>query len=276
MLDYTVSQARKLGMDVDMTLGTGWCFGGPNVPVEQSCIRANATTSRVAGGNAFVLKADRKNVQAVVAYDENGKTIDLTDKLDAGGASPALPGKSLWTVYTVSLRPVRTPVKRAAPGGEGPMLNPFYAAAIRHYLLRFSDAFAMYNGLRPRAVYQDSYEYQSTWSPDLFAEFEKRRGYRLQERLPELFGGADGDKPAGEVRFSRNDLRHDGRKLHAAVGAMGARPRHVDPRPGARLAGQPAGPLRGGRHARNGDVFPRPRTLGLQIRVFGRPRGRAS
>ena len=152
---------------------------------------------RVAGGNAFVLKADRKNVQAVVAYDENGKTIDLTDKLDAGVRSPALPGKSLWTVYTGSLRPVRTPVKRAAPGGEGPMLNPFYGAAIRHYLLRFSDAFAMYNGLRPRAVYQDSYEYQSA----LVARFVRR--IRETTRLPparracrNCSAAQDGDKPA--------------------------------------------------------------------------------
>src|SRR5688572_30508315 len=32
MLNYTVTEARRLGLDVDMTTGTGWCFGGgPNV-----------------------------------------------------------------------------------------------------------------------------------------------------------------------------------------------------------------------------------------------------
>jgi hypothetical protein len=196
MLSYTVSQARKLGMDADMTLGTGWCFGGPNVPQDQACIRANAAIVRVVAGHSFVLKTGRQNLQAVVAYDEDGKALDLADKLNAAGSSPVLGGKGTWTVYAVSLRPVRTPVKRAAPGGEGPMLNPFYEAAIRHYLLRFSEAFAAYSGPRPRAVYQDSYEYQSAWSPDLFAEFQKRRGYRLQEYLPEIFGAAGGDRAA--------------------------------------------------------------------------------
>ena len=31
MLDHTVTEAQRLGLGVDMTTGTGWCFGGPNV-----------------------------------------------------------------------------------------------------------------------------------------------------------------------------------------------------------------------------------------------------
>ena len=31
MFDFTVRQARSLGLFVDMTTGTGWCFGGPNL-----------------------------------------------------------------------------------------------------------------------------------------------------------------------------------------------------------------------------------------------------
>ncbi|MFB3828026.1 MAG: glycosyl hydrolase [Bryobacteraceae bacterium] len=34
MLRHTVTEARRLGMGVDMTTGTGWCFGGPNIPPE--------------------------------------------------------------------------------------------------------------------------------------------------------------------------------------------------------------------------------------------------
>ena len=29
MLDYTVAEAQRLDLGVDMTTGTGWCFGGP-------------------------------------------------------------------------------------------------------------------------------------------------------------------------------------------------------------------------------------------------------
>ena len=34
MLDHSVRKARALGMFVDMTTGTGWCFGGPNLPAD--------------------------------------------------------------------------------------------------------------------------------------------------------------------------------------------------------------------------------------------------
>ena len=51
-------------------------------------------------------------------------------------------------------------------------------------------------GARPRAQYHDSYEYRSDWSPDFFAQFEKRRGYRLQDELPALFGKKPSERAA--------------------------------------------------------------------------------
>src|SRR3982751_3327478 len=38
MMGYTVDEARRLDLGADMTLGSGWCFGGPTV----SDINANA------------------------------------------------------------------------------------------------------------------------------------------------------------------------------------------------------------------------------------------
>ena len=32
MLDFAVREGGRLDLGVDMTTGTGWCFGGPNVP----------------------------------------------------------------------------------------------------------------------------------------------------------------------------------------------------------------------------------------------------
>ena len=46
------------------------------------------------------------------------------------------------------------------------------------------------------AVFQDSYEYRSDWSPDFFAQFEKLRGYKLQTELPALFGTNEDDHAA--------------------------------------------------------------------------------
>ena len=50
MLGYTITEARRLGMDVDMTLGTGWCFGGPNVPEHHSGLRATCKVLDVPAG----------------------------------------------------------------------------------------------------------------------------------------------------------------------------------------------------------------------------------
>ena len=39
MLRFSVEETGRLDMGVDITTGTGWCFGGPNVPLEQGCLR---------------------------------------------------------------------------------------------------------------------------------------------------------------------------------------------------------------------------------------------
>ena len=67
------------------------------------------------------------------------------------------------------------------------MLNPAYPQAMRDWLPWFDQAFAGYTGSKPHAVFQDSYEYRTDWSPDFFAQFEKLRGYKLQTELPALF-----------------------------------------------------------------------------------------
>ena len=90
-----------------------------------------------------------------------------------------------WKVYAVSgKRPTGQKVKRAAPGGEGPMLNPFFPEAIQTLSAPLQRGLrAEYGVAAPRAMYHDSYEYTTGWSPDLFAEFEHRRGYRLQHHV---------------------------------------------------------------------------------------------
>ena len=67
------------------------------------------------------------------------------------------------------------------------MLNLIYSNAMPVFLRSHTEAFAKYRGAKPRAQYHDSYEYKTDWSPDFFAQFEKRRGYKLQSELPALF-----------------------------------------------------------------------------------------
>lgn len=71
-------------------------------------------------------------------------------------------------------------VKRAAPGGEGYVIDHFDHAAVARYLERFDTAFAHQNVPFPHTMFNDSYEvYGADWTPKLYAEFQKRRGYDL-------------------------------------------------------------------------------------------------
>lgn len=157
MLAFTVREADGLDMGVDMTTGTGWCFGGPTITAEE----ANAVP---------------------VVRVTNG-------------------------VYTVTQRPTAK-VKRAAPGDEGWMLNPFYPEAMTNYLRWFDAAFAQAPRPWPRAQYQDSYEYESAWAPDLLAQFARRRGYRLQDEWAALFGHETNDE-AGRVKCDYRETLSD-------------------------------------------------------------------
>ena len=129
LLRHTLAEAERLGLGIDMTLGTGWCLGGPNVRDEDA------------------------NTLVVVRPDG------------------------------FSTKPSGQKVKRAAPGGEGWMLNPASERAMRRYLERFTRAFSGWRGALPRAIYQDSYEYSNDWAPELLTTFERRFGYRLQDYL---------------------------------------------------------------------------------------------
>jgi hypothetical protein len=76
------------------------------------------------------------------------------------------------------------------------MLNPFYGPALDLYLMRFERALEGSGGPLPRAMYHDSFEYSCDWSPNLFDQFERRRGYRLQMHLPALSGEGDAEQVA--------------------------------------------------------------------------------
>ena len=104
-------------------------------------------------------------------------------KKTEAGASPT---------YTVEIGRTKQKVKRAAPGGEGFVIDHFDHQAVKHYLERFDKAFAESGVAWPHTFFNDSYEvYGANWTPTLFDEFQKRRGYDLREHLTELLGITD-------------------------------------------------------------------------------------
>ena len=111
-------------------------------------------------------------------------------------------------VYTVEIGRTKQKVKRAAPGGEGWVVDHFDREAVRNYLDRFEKAFAASGVPYPHTFFNDSYEvYKANWTPTLFDEFLKRRGYDLREKLPELLGVVDdGNQVLADYRETLSDL----------------------------------------------------------------------
>jgi hypothetical protein len=196
MLKHTVSEAARVNMNVDMTTGTGWCFGGPNVSNQEANASAVVKTIEVSAGARLEEKFDPAATQALVAFSPGGKAVELTPEIKSDGSVDWQAEGGPWRVYAISQRPSGVRVKRAAPGGEGHMLNLLYPDGVRNFLRRFDEAFGGYAGPRPRAMYHDSYEYRSDWAPDFLAQFEKRRGYRLERELPALFGKEESERAA--------------------------------------------------------------------------------
>lgn len=237
MLTYTLKEAKRLGLGIDIANGTGWPFGGPWIKDKDASKTVVYKLYNVKGGeqlqepvlyeqegfvrtaNTRQVKADtlnkniaaNKNLQAlaldqvkfsgrlpvklVMAYS-NTDTINLTDKVDANGKLHWTAPAGNWKVYALFESLHGKMVERAAPGGEGYAIDHFSAEALQTFLSKFDDAFKGHDISYIRALFNDSYEVddangQSNWTPKLFEEFKKRRGYDLRNYLPALFKQAD-------------------------------------------------------------------------------------
>jgi hypothetical protein len=136
-----------------------------------------------------------KTLQAdhVLAYNEKGEMQDLSTNLDANGKLNWTAPAGKWKIYALFTGWHGKLVERAAPGGEGDVIDHFNGNALKHYLDRFDQAFAGKDIKGLRAFFNDSYEVddakgQGNWTPSLFAEFQKRRGYDLRPYIPQLLG----------------------------------------------------------------------------------------
>ena len=85
--------------------------------------------------------------------------------------------------YVLDILPTKQKVKRAAPGGEGWVLDHFSETGVKHYFEPFDAIFKKKN-IGVRAFYNDSYEvYGANWSNELLEKFKILRGYDLAEHL---------------------------------------------------------------------------------------------
>ncbi len=116
--------------------------------------------------------------------------------------------KKQWRVITLYQRLGTMKVKRAAPGGAGWVIDHFDRTAVEHYLQHIEEAFERTNTPYPHTFFNDSYEVSDAdYTPTIFEEFQKRRGYDLKEVFYKL---VDGDqKVVADYRETLGDLIRD-------------------------------------------------------------------
>ncbi len=215
MLREVQKNGQQMGIEVDMATGTGWPFGGPWVPLEESACKAvfvdtTFVGKKVEGLSLNVSPRDAKysKLHKVMVY-HNGQAIDVTSSVVDGKLTWKAPKgtskKDQWRIIALYIRYGVMKVKRAAPGGEGLVIDHFDRRAVGNYLKHIEQAFERTNTSYPHTFFNDSYEVaEATWTPTLLDEFRQRRGYSLEDHLPELIG-AD-VKVVSDYRETLGDL----------------------------------------------------------------------
>ena len=207
-LKYSEEEGRKNGIAIDMSTGTGWPFGGPNVPLEEAACKAVFVDTTLTGRKFkdIDLAAPAKEqkyakLQKVMAFPvtlsstwTDNEGIDVTACMNGSRLTWKAPklknGTGNWRFIALYISRTRQQVKRAAPGGQGYVIDHFDRLAVKHYLERFDSAFNASGTPYPHNFFNDSYEvYGADWTPTLLDEFAQRRGYQLEKRLNFLLDG---------------------------------------------------------------------------------------
>ena len=212
-LRFTAEKAKELGLRMNLTLGSGWPYGGPQITRSEAAGALHALAPvKVSAGQTSV---DEPATRGGDAGEIVAALLGPVEGAPAGG-SPYVPlevrnntavlpsdlqGASQVTFYTLGL-PGLVNVKRAAIGGEGFIVDHYSPTAIGKFISEIAEPAINACGPNPPySIFCDSLEVGGeNWTPNFLAEFQKRRGYDLKPLLPALFGDF-GPKTL--------DIRHD-------------------------------------------------------------------
>ncbi len=209
-LRFASDKAHELGLRVDITLGSGWPFGGSHILITQAAgklrvvrvsispdTRSIPVPSIGAGGKllaAFLTSGEAKD-------NSNAAMLNLSEIRNGRLFLPAGREQSGAVLWFIASRTGML-VKRPAIGAEGFVLDHFDRAAIENHLDIVGDRLMQaFRNDPPYAVFSDSLEvYGSDWTGDLLQQFRLRRGYDLTPYLPAL---------VQDIGPKTSNVRHD-------------------------------------------------------------------
>lgn len=209
---HTAKESTRLGMGVDLTTGTGWPFGGPQVKDADASASIESIKSKAEGGKALTLDLPKGKLEVLCAWPDQGDPVDLLPHVQSGRLKWTAPAGN-WRIHGLVSKHGIQKVKRAAPGGAGWVLDPFSTDSIDRYLKSFDPALDRPEVPEPRAHFHDSFEYYGAgWTDGLFGKFQQLRGYDLRTQLPAFHGEGEPDTVArvrADYRETLSDLHRD-------------------------------------------------------------------
>ncbi len=214
VLGFTGAEANRLGLRFDLTLGSGWPYGGSMISWAESpgCLRVQRVP----------ITAGRRNVPVPSLRD--GETL-LAAFVDAPGDKPAAGGE--FREVKIRDQEAQIPDDRAGRGqvlffiashtgdrperpsfgAEGYVIDHYDPQIIAKFLRSVADPEVGACGDNPPyAVFCDSLEIDGhDWTNHFLEEFRRRRGYELRPYLPAL---------VADIGPQTKEIRHDwGRTL---------------------------------------------------------------
>ena len=199
-LRFVSAKARELGLRMDLTIGSGWPYGGPQVSVDQASGMLRSERVKLEANSHSVpvpnVSAGEKLLAAFLVRPQ-GQGIDPDSIREVTGIKdgvlqlPANLDGGQEILFFISSR-TGMQVKRPAIGAEGFVLDHLSRTAIDSYLNKVGDRLMQAfdsspAGGPPYAIFCDSLEvYNQDWTSDFLEEFKKRRGYDLKPYLPAL------------------------------------------------------------------------------------------
>ncbi len=199
MVKFAAETGEKNHLRVDLTLSSGWPYGGPMTPITEAASTLRMVTADVpAGADSVALPSlgNGERLLAVFLGSGSAKRKDIAS-LKLLTSSPVEGRQKLTTsesqrfvMFFIASRTGQQ-VKRAAVGAEGFVLDHLSLSAVQHHLEAVGEPLLKAFGDHPPySVFSDSLEvYGTDWSDDFLPEFEKRRGYDLTPYLPVLYTG---------------------------------------------------------------------------------------
>lgn len=195
-LRHAAETASSLGMRFDVTLGSGWSFGGAHITGDLAA-RGLRWDRREIGHDSLTVAPQRWPGEVLLgAYIGAGSLQELPAEyvqLEVEDGQLHIPAGSGPRVILVAYSsPTGQNVKRASFNAEGPVLDHYSRAATEFHLRSVADKLlSAVPAESVTSVFCDSLEvYGADWTPSMFEEFRTRRGYELGPLLYLLYGDA--------------------------------------------------------------------------------------